>query len=448
MKRVVIAVAVVAAIVATAWLVFGPASPGPAIRTVPGQDPEFELLTIVGEAAEVARERPGLWQEARDSIIVGALSPERAEELSTLMTLPYLQGSSRATTSFNVTVFDPEAAYGGVNVYNSGHAPEAFITDMAGRQLHRWRFDIADVWPEVPATVHGEFWRRVHPYPNGDLLAVFEGIGIIKIDRDSNLLWALRCGAHHEAFIAEDGRIYVLTRRGRLVPRIHRGKPILEDAVSIVSADGELLEEHSLLEIMERSGEFSRLWAGSSGADLFHTNSIYVFDGSLAAANPLFAKGHVLVSMLKIGVLAIIDLEAERVTWAGIARRSGGFWSLQHDPQPLDNGNLLLFDNQGYRRKSRAVEFDPGTLAIKWQYAGTPDDPLYSMKCGASTRLPNGNTLITESDAGRAVEVTRDGTVVWEFHNPHRAGENDELVATLFEVERYDADYFDWLPQE
>ena len=32
-------------------------------------------------------------------------------------------------------------------------------------------------------------------------------------------------------------------------------------------------------------------------------------------------------------------------------------------------------------------------------------------------RLPNGNTLITESDAGRVFEVTEGGDIVWEFVN-------------------------------
>ena len=61
-------------------------------------------------------------------------------------------------------------------------------------------------------------------------------------------------------------------------------------------------------------------------------------------------------------------------------------------------------------------------------------------------RLKNGNTLITESDFGRAFEITREGDVVWEYYNPHRGGENDEFIATLMEVLRLPADFpLDWL---
>ena len=60
-------------------------------------------------------------------------------------------------------------------------------------------------------------------------------------------------------------------------------------------------------------------------------------------------------------------------------------------------------------------------------------------------RLPNGNTLITESDGGRALEVTPDRRIVWEFFNPHRAGEQGEYIATLFELLRLPPDFpVDW----
>ena len=58
------------------------------------------------------------------------------------------------------------------------------------------------------------------------------------------------------------------------------------------------------------------------------------------------------------------------------------------------------------------------------------------MYLGAATRLENGNTLITESDGGRAVEVTPSGETIWEFYNPHRAGSKADFIATLPEMIR------------
>ena len=76
-------------------------------------------------------------------------------------------------------------------------------------------------------------------------------------------------------------------------------------------------------------------------------------------------------------------------------------------------------------------------------------DPTYSAACGVSQRLPNGNTLITESDNGRAFEVTPDSEIVWEFYNPHRAGESDQYIATIFKMTRVPADFpLDWLGKD
>ena len=90
----------------------------------------------------------------------------------------------------------------------------------------------------------------------------------------------------------------------------------------------------------------------------------------------------------------------------------GHAWPLggQHDPELLPNGHILLFDNHGNYLSpegiSRVIEIDPNTLGIVWQYAGTATRPLASDIRSEQQRLPNGNTLIVESDGGRLVEVT------------------------------------------
>jgi len=60
------------------------------------------------------------------------------------------------------------------------------------------------------------------------------------------------------------------------------------------------------------------------------------------------------------------------------------------------------------------VELDPVTKRIVWEYKRKD---FFSLKRGASQRLKNGNTLITESDKGRVFEITPDGVIVWEFYS-------------------------------
>jgi hypothetical protein len=87
------------------------------------------------------------------------------------------------------------------------------------------------------------------------------------------------------------------------------------------------------------------------------------------------------------------------------------------------------------------VEIDPVEFEVRWSYGGSDEQPLYSKFLGAVQRLPNGNTLITESDGGRALEVTQEGQIVWQFYNPGRGGDRNQYIATLPEVLRLPADF-------
>jgi outer membrane protein assembly factor BamB len=86
----------------------------------------------------------------------------------------------------------------------------------------------------------------------------------------------------------------------------------------------------------------------------------------------------------------------------------------------MADGDILLFDNRGANIKdggSRLIEFDPETGRTDWSYAGSISQPFRSDKSGGEERLPNGNTLVSEDDAGRVFEVNRKGKIVWEYRD-------------------------------
>jgi hypothetical protein len=59
--------------------------------------------------------------------------------------------------------------------------------------------------------------------------------------------------------------------------------------------------------------------------------------------------------------------------------------------------------------------------------------------------LPNGNTLVVETEGGRAFEFTARGEIVWEFHSPFRMGESEDEIANLYTLERVDPSRVSWL---
>ncbi|UCH84180.1 MAG: hypothetical protein JSW50_00385, partial [Candidatus Latescibacterota bacterium] len=305
MKRVsilIIAVLVVIAAAATIIQQFGSLE-----RESPEVDRALELLTILGSAPGDEMGTSGRWSVPENGKPLTQLTEAERRKLESLGALPYVQGSTKAPSDINVTIFDADRAYEGINLYNSGHGPEALAVDMDGNVLHRWRYPIDDIWPDVPETPHGTFWRRVYWYPSGDILAIFEGIGLIKLDRESNLLWSYRRACHHAVTVDADGRIFVLTREITRVPEIADGQPILEDWFDILSPEGKLISRHSVMEAIVNSDVLDLHTVARTGGDILHTNSLHPFDGSLERMSPAYKRGNVLVSILNFDLVGIID---------------------------------------------------------------------------------------------------------------------------------------------
>jgi len=358
------------------------------------------------------------------------VSGDEARALEVLHAVGYAEGEVPADGTTGVTRLLPDKVQPGLNLYCSADAPRATLMDMQGEPVHEWSREFGSIWPaavEHAGPEAGRF-RRVYLLENGDLLAIFEGLGLVRLDADSQVVWAKLNGAHHDLDVRPDGDIWVLTRRWRRTSP----QPTLFDYVTVLDADGNERRSVSLHECLMRS-PYRSLFERSPDktGDVFHTNTLFVLDDSIAERAPAFRAGRVLTSFRTLNALAVVDLEREEVVWV----RTGDFRQ-QHDPQLLPNGNVLFFDNLGLRRFSRVIEFDPVTLETIWSYAGSPERPFFSKTCGTAQRLANGNTLITESSRGRAIEVLPDGTIAWEFRSPGRVGKDRELVARLYDVWR------------
>jgi hypothetical protein len=379
---------------------------------------------------------PERWHLARPGPGGGTAPPETINQLANL---PYLQGYRPATAS-GVLVHDKRLAQEGLNFFTSGHAPEATLMDMDGRVLKIWKADPRKVFPGLsltgPESEYAGFFRCAKLLPDGGVVAIFNHIGLVRLDADSRLLWAYRAATHHDIFVDPTGRIFVLSRERHVVPSVRGDEPVWEDFVTELAPDGRFLRKVSILQAFQRSAYAPLLTHIPPGPDLFHTNSLEVFDGSLAARWPLLRKGNILLSVHHLDTLAILDPDEDRIVWA-----LTGQWRTQHCARLLESGRLLLFDNFGTMREaSRVLEVDPFTQQIVWSFGGVPGQDLLSETTGYEQRLSNGNTLVSESNFGRALEITPDHRIVWEFVNPNRAGKNHDLVATLYMLERLPGD--------
>jgi hypothetical protein len=328
-----------------------------------------------------------------------------------------------------VVVSAPGKFFDGYNLYSSRTGHCAFLVDMKGRLLWRWCAESA----LDRNAIDPKRWIFLLLTPDGRTLLNVQNRGLYRIDERSRLIGSLEAPTHHDLSVDSHGTIYAPEHRRRSGSPVY-DETILDDAVLVADPGGRIVREISLLDLFARSPYAflfprteTREFRSEGVLEPFHLNHIEIFDGSLASRSPLFHEGNLLLSTRHNSSVAIVDPREGRVLWA---------WGpnnvvFQHDPTILKNGNILIFDNG--REKSEVVEVDPLTNRVVWKYA--PAGGFFSRHMGTAQRLDNGNTLVTESERGYAIEVTPAGEVVWKYANPQVDAKG--VRSTILHMRRY-----------
>jgi hypothetical protein len=418
------------------------------------------LVVIIGFAG-------GVWGVLhRSTVGTKARFEPRTPNLKEFRALPYVtyvQSDTRPGVK-GVTLYDDTLACAGINLLTSMEVGGAHLLDMEGRVLHSWH----------TCDSIGNAWLYSEVDPDGNLFALVTGVGLVKMDWDSRVLWiskardnpflkSSRPGYHHDFEITESGDIYVLAQDLRQVPawgrsrswRLHRRDgpahltEIRDNIVTTLSPDGIPKRNVSLYDLVGRtmSAEIQAYVQQAEKrsrekgvitvcSDIFHSNTVEEIPGDIAVAE----RGDILFCIRNLDLVGILGRETGALLWTW----GPGILEYPHQPTVLENGNILVFDNGGRERPySRILELNPGTNEIVWQYEGEPRESFFSTVMGASQRLPNGNTLITDSTSGGVFEVTRDGEIVWEFLNFEVSSKSESMGkrATIYRMIRYRPDY-------
>ena len=158
-------------------------------------------------------------------------------------------------------------------------------------------------------------------------------------------------------------------------------------------------------------------------ADILHLNSIHTLQFSREGFGK---RGDLLISLNKLqGKLATINISTNQRIWHGSPLPG---IDIIHDPTQTAPETILFFDNgtrhnehgidpEATRPFSRVLEIDPLTNKVVWEYYGGTRHQFKSPYRGRVKRLSNGNTLISVSDAGEAIEVTPQQTLVMTLKN-------------------------------
>src|SRR2546426_22917 len=227
-----------------------------------------------------------------------------------------------------------------------------YLVDMRGEVVHTWRL------PHRPG-LYGYLLDNGHLFYSGKVMADlerFEAWGRFKagaaleVDWRGNVLWEINHpDHHHDARKLRNGNVILLCLRAlpaELHARVKGGLPGSE-------VDGRIYADY-LVEVTTR-GEVVWEWRSWDHLD-FETEVITPQDrreewthGNTVAE---LADGNVVVSFRNISTGAIIDRRTGAIAW----KLGSPPLAQQHDPRPLPNGNLLIFDNGPHRRDHPRVQ--------------------------------------------------------------------------------------------
>jgi hypothetical protein len=354
---------------------------------------------------------------------------------------------------------EPERASPGFTLF-APHFVEnrtVYLIDLQGEVVHTWNMP-------YPPGLSGYLTERGTLFYNGrtsedNFLSrfPFKGGVVLEADWNGKVLWEVRHRDHHHHGI--------LLRNGNVL--LHCMGEVPDDIARRVS--GGMVENNML------SGQYAPRPEAETGkmysdylAELTPAGQTVwewrtwehldpVADGiaEVQAPRTLWAHGNSVQELPDGDILASYRPTSTVIC---ISRKTGKIlWKLgpptvagQHAPTLLENGNILIFDNGVHRLDdsvpySRAIEINPATNEIVWKYQNQPTWNFFSPRMGNAQRLPNGNTLITESSFGRFFEVTKEGEIVWEyiapfFGKPFFGGPPTSESNQVFRALRYSAE--------
>lgn len=364
------------------------------------------------------------------------------DEVDRLRSLGYVAFSNQSDNEKSGVILKTSRSYPGYNLYTNAGLCSAVLMDESGKVKNFWQLP-DDCYRLANATL----------LDTGDLLVVGTDKGpyvdpedlsarrfLLKLSWKGELLWKRLIPVHHDVELTPTGQLLTIMIEHRKIPKISTTLPVRDNLIAIASPDGNIQESYSIYDLMKSAPGIASIQEvkGEKEVDLIHANAIeWVRKNQRTDTDPIYSLSNILFCSRHQDTVGIMDWPRKKLLWAwGQGEVSG-----PHDATMLQNGNILLFDNGLARGWSRVIELDPLSKKIVWEYK-TGDKDFFSTARGSNQRLPNGNTLISQSDSGRAIEVTKAGDIVWEFRNPFRSqkGKRAAMVRMVrFERSEIDA---------
>ncbi len=354
-----------------------------------------------------------------------------------------------------------EKSYGGYTLFSVLNNKTTYLMDNEGNVVHMWN---SKYFPGLYSELlpDGRLIRQGQLTPPGDRKILPSGAGgILEImDWDGNVVWEYQVAnerqlSHHAFSVMQNGNILILAaenftpeeilakgrKPGTFKPYTVKDAPsgkdlvydqFILDYVLEVTPDKKVVWEwHAYDNIGEGPDQLDinyilppAIGAFSANYDWSHWNTVHEMPGT----------NQVLINSRNFSEFYLVDKDTKKIVyrWGNPSASKQGkapSWYDNgdqkvfglHNPHPLPEGNILLFDNGSEKadgNRSAVMEVNPKTGKIEWQYASRTPNSFYSFRQSSAQKLPNGNYFVTATQHGHLFEVTPDRKIVWEFINP------------------------------
>ncbi len=337
---------------------------------------------------------------------------------------------------FGVLVCDEGRATRGYTLFSPLHGRVTCLIGLRGEVVHQWEHPLTNGPYGYLLESGNLLWSG--RLPEGPQHMGGRGGLLREYDWDGKVVWEHRhIGQHHDFRRLPNGNTMFLAwevvppdieRRipGGLPDTAHADGCMYGDVIYEIGPHGHVVWEWHACRGMEV--EKYPISPSQRRDEFAHANAI----------SPL-PDGDFLISFRRLNTVGVIDRQTRKMKW----EHRDDSWGMQHDCEPLANGNITLFANGcniATNPFSRVIEIDPRTRKTVWEYRGKPSYTFFSPHISGAQRLWSGNTLICEGQWGRIFEVSPEGDIVWEYVSPFMGPDrNGDPSNEVFRAYRYAA---------
>jgi len=265
---------------------------------------------------------------------------------------------------------------------------------------------------------HPNRFKFEHPILlyDGSIISHSQYSPLFKIDYCGQLLWVNDHDSFHHAInIDNDNALWIPSKMypySNFVKNYRSDKNFIDDAITKVNLDGEIVFQLSLAEILYKNNIIGET-IFKHRDDPLHLNDIepVLFDG------PYWKKGDLFLSIRDLGIIALYRPDSNKIIYTIVGSFSG-----QHDVDIISDKEISIFNNNNIGLKdsknSEILIYDFEKKKLFKKFSKTLSVINFKTDSeGLAEYFDDGSILLEEQNRGRLILINSSGDVEWEYVN-------------------------------